>query len=302
MGIRRRAGGNGAQREYHAGAGDRPDGTVVPFEILLTESSGQWRRLRRSVLVENGRNLDLGLDEDLDPVAPGQELTYTLTFGNRSAALAEMTALRLPLPSGTSFVDATGSPTVADSVVTWDVGTLAPGQGGTQEVTVQIDGGVPLGEVLVAQAEIGQAAMQTNTTRATAATRVESGVPVTMSMEINPDPAGQGQMLAVVLAAQNLAGVNSSISLMLRVPSQVLTFPAALTGGGSCFGSINCAAPNHVAWQFPMVPPSGQVSVQIPPSVAQVALVPDGSVIPFDSVLMESSGRWRRLRRSVLVQ
>jgi uncharacterized repeat protein (TIGR01451 family) len=86
-----------------------PNGTVVPFEMLLTESSGQWRRLRRSLLVEDGRNLDLGLDEDRDPAAAGEQLTYTLTFGNRSAALAPNTQLRLPLPAERACEPAPGA-------------------------------------------------------------------------------------------------------------------------------------------------------------------------------------------------
>jgi hypothetical protein len=105
-------------------------------------------------------------------------------------------------------------------------------------------------------------------------------------------------MLAVVLEAQNLAPVNSAISLHVRVPSQVGPFAAASTGGGSC-GTVNCFPTQRVTWQFPMVTPNGEVSVQIPPTVAQVA---DGSIIPFESLLMESSGRWRRLRRTVLVE
>jgi len=48
-----------------------------------------------------------------------------------------------------------------------------------------------------------------------------------------------------------------------------------------------------------MVLSNADVFVQIPP---KVGAVPDGTIIPFESLLMESSGRWRRLRRSVLVE
>jgi uncharacterized repeat protein (TIGR01451 family) len=275
-----------------------PNGTVVPLEILLTESSsGQWRRARRSVLVEDGRNLDLGLDEDRDPAEPGDALTYTLTFGNRSAALAPDTQLRLPLPAGTSFLNAPGA-VLVDGVVTWDVGTLAPGQGGTRELTVALDGSVPLGEVLAAQAEVGEAGVETGATRASAATRVESGVPVELSMAINPDPANQAGLLAVALEVMNLAPVNANVSLSVRVPSQVQAFAAASTGGGSC-GTVNCVGTQIVTWQFPMLPPDGEGFVQLPPTVAQV---PDGTVVPFESWARESTGAWRRLRRSVRVE
>jgi hypothetical protein len=166
---------------------------------------------------------------------------------------------------------------------------------------VDIGESAPLGAIVLAQAEIGEAGVGTNATRATAATRVESGVPVQISIDINPDPVGQGMLLAVAFDVMSLAPVSSSLALSVRVPSQVLFFAAASTGGGSC-GSVNCVPSQIVTWQFPAVAPNGEVFVQIPPTVAPAAQVPDGTVIPFESLLTEASGRWRRLRRSVLVE
>jgi uncharacterized repeat protein (TIGR01451 family) len=181
----------------------------------------------------------------------GEELTYTLTFGNRSAALAPNTQLRLPLPPGTSFLNATGA-VVANRMVTWDLGTVAPGQGGTRQLTVELDSEEPLGEVLLEQAEIGEAGVGTNATRATAATRVERGVPVDVAMEITPDPATQGALLLVALEAMSLAPVNSSLTLGVRVPSQVLAFAAASTGGGAAAGrstaSRRSSSPGSSRW------------------------------------------------------
>jgi len=58
---------------------------------------------RDSLRVESSRLLDLALAEDADPVAPGEQLTYQLSFGNRTGStLASAVVLRLPVPAGAS--------------------------------------------------------------------------------------------------------------------------------------------------------------------------------------------------------
>ena len=52
---------------------------------------------------------DIALRDSADPVAPGADLTYKLTFGYREEALNLANAtLTFPVPAGTSFVSATG--------------------------------------------------------------------------------------------------------------------------------------------------------------------------------------------------
>jgi uncharacterized repeat protein (TIGR01451 family) len=291
--------GSGRSVTFPATVANVPNGSVVPFEMLLTETSGRWRRLRRSALVQS-RGLDLALDEDQDPVAPGDTLTYTLTFGNRSAALAMDMVLALPLPIGTAFSTASDAGALVDGVVSWSLGTLMPGQGGTRTLSVTVDDAAVLGDVINAQATIGAASSGTDQTRASTVTRVETGVPETLAMGITPDPVMQSQMLQVSLDAHNTGNVTAALSLRLRVPSGVQSFNTSSTGGGNCENTVTCDPSERVRWEFPAVPADGMVSVVIPPVIA--AAVTDGTVISFDSALVETSGRLRRLRRSVLVQ
>jgi uncharacterized repeat protein (TIGR01451 family) len=80
----------------------------------------------------------------VDPaaVAPGNRVVFTLNYANSGNAPATNVVLSDPLPSGFTFVSATGSPTSAPAVgsngtVTWDLGTLAAGVSGSVTVTAQ---------------------------------------------------------------------------------------------------------------------------------------------------------------------
>ncbi|MBI5100624.1 MAG: DUF11 domain-containing protein [Nitrospirae bacterium] len=75
-------------------------------------------------------------------VAPGSNVTFTLAYTNSGNATSSSTVLSDPLPSGFTYVSATGSPTSVPSVggngtVTWTIGSLAAGASGSVTVTVQ---------------------------------------------------------------------------------------------------------------------------------------------------------------------
>ena len=66
---------------------------------------------RRTIAIDDDRPLDLAVDADREPVAPGGELRYELSFGNQSSTARTDTELRFPLPAGTSLVEASGNGT-----------------------------------------------------------------------------------------------------------------------------------------------------------------------------------------------
>ncbi|MGX9727747.1 MAG: Ig-like domain-containing protein [Candidatus Electronema sp. VV] len=80
----------------------------------------------------------------VDPagVAPANQVTYTLTYQNIGTQDATGVTLTDPLPSGFTYVSATGSPSSAPAVgsngtVTWNLGTLAAGATASVTVTAQ---------------------------------------------------------------------------------------------------------------------------------------------------------------------
>jgi uncharacterized repeat protein (TIGR01451 family) len=60
-------------------------------------------------------------------VVSGQNLTYTLTYGNGGSGNATGVVISDALPAGTNFVSATGGGTLGSGVVTWNIGVLNAG-------------------------------------------------------------------------------------------------------------------------------------------------------------------------------
>jgi uncharacterized repeat protein (TIGR01451 family) len=70
----------------------------------------------------------------------GSNITYTITYGNSGGADATGVVIRDPVPTGTTFVSATGGGTEAGGVVTWNIGTIPAGTTGlTVQFTVTVN-------------------------------------------------------------------------------------------------------------------------------------------------------------------
>lgn len=71
-----------------------------------------------------------------ESVAFGSNITYTLSFANDGPSAASATTLADPLPAGTTFVSASNGGSLANGIVTWNVGTLSDGESGTRTLIV----------------------------------------------------------------------------------------------------------------------------------------------------------------------
>lgn len=69
----------------------------------------------------------------------GQQVGYQLRYGNAaSAGTAQNAVLTDTLPQGLQFVSATSAPAVAGQVLSWPLGTLAPGNSGVIDVVLVV--------------------------------------------------------------------------------------------------------------------------------------------------------------------
>jgi uncharacterized repeat protein (TIGR01451 family) len=116
--------------------GGTPEGTLVSFDAEVSEDGGTVAMASRSVVVQKIPVFDIAVDESLNPVAPDQVLTYTISYANRSAVSTTNTQLSFPLPAGVSFVSASGGGTFNAGVVQWDLQTFPAKKGGRKTVTV----------------------------------------------------------------------------------------------------------------------------------------------------------------------
>lgn len=71
--------------------------------------------------------------------ASGSNITYTINYANTGGAPATGVIIKDTVPAGTTFVSATGGGTLGAGVVTWTIGTLAPGASGSVQFTVTIN-------------------------------------------------------------------------------------------------------------------------------------------------------------------
>jgi hypothetical protein len=115
-------------------------GGLIRFEAEIRVDGVQWGIESRTIRVTSDSFFTLTVDEDSDPIGTTDLLEYTLTYGNISTNSSD-TQLVFPLPSGTSFVSATGGGEQSAEEVVWDLGSLASGAGGERRVTVQVNTG-----------------------------------------------------------------------------------------------------------------------------------------------------------------
>src|SRR6185503_1608361 len=107
--------------------GDVPTGTILSTLARVEDAAGSRARAGVDTVVQSAAPLSLVLTTDADPVPPGDDLEYTLRFGNDGANALLSTQLVLTLPVGTTLVDAGGG-TAASGAVTWNLGALNAGQ------------------------------------------------------------------------------------------------------------------------------------------------------------------------------
>jgi uncharacterized repeat protein (TIGR01451 family) len=123
-----------------------PSGTTVITNVgtvTTTEESGSTSSNPTTVTVTAAPNLQLGKSADATgTVVSGTQITYTLTYTNTGNAPATNTVITEAVPAGTTFVACSNSCVVSGSTVTWNVGTVNPGDVGAVTLTVAVNDSV----------------------------------------------------------------------------------------------------------------------------------------------------------------
>jgi hypothetical protein len=267
-------------------AATTPDGTLINFFAMLSDPTGGNASGIDSVRVRTQPRYDLALRDSADPIGPGANLAYKLTYGYREEALTLATStLRMRLPRGTSFVSASDGGTFANGFVTWDVGTLAPGDGGTREVVVQVNAADRA--VLQASAEIFDAALPVEQAAAEKLTIVDATPPLAVTIDANADPARPNELLNVLAVVANRDTVARTVTLRLRYPDGLASVASANVSGASCPPSF-CDPGEIVTWSLGSIAPGKTMTVEIAPFVASTT--PDGQLINFIAIANDTAG------------
>jgi len=254
--------------------------------------------------------LDLSVsDGDGDPAIPGDVVTYRLAVGNPTGALMDAVDLRLQLPAGASFVSASDGgafdeAAIIDGVVAWDLGALDPGATRTRECVAQLDAGSVPGSILEARAH---AAASTGTpTLGAAATRIEEGVPLLLTIDLGPDPAAPDKTITGVLTATNTGTAPlDGVEVEVMLPQQTANFYLIGASGGTaqCRGPLTadtCSAGERLVWTVGTLAAGNGITLTMPPVVK--AATTDGSVMTFEARGRASGGVNTAARASVRIE
>jgi uncharacterized repeat protein (TIGR01451 family) len=243
------------------------DGRLLALQTDVQADGSIQTRVRKSLRIQGDPLLELQVDEDRDPVAPGEVFTYRLTYANRTAVDLAGVELRLPLPPNVTLVSASDGGTQIGNEVVWSLGTVPAGHGGTSQAAVSLSLGAMPGDLLpVHSARAVASGFPTLQTLADVVTRVEDPLPLQLAAVIDPPTVDFSEtfVATVTLTHTGLAPL-TGVVLQARMPGEgiLATWEVDITGGGQCAGTT-CTARELVTWDLGTLNPGQVVTVDLP--------------------------------------
>ena len=218
----------------------------------LTYDSGSVPASASSlVVIGSAPGLELSIAANRDPVVPGETLTYSLAFGNRSINQVDEVTLRAPLPAGTTFVSATAGGKVEVGAVTWNLkDRLVAGAVDVRRFTVTVGNSVAAGDVINAAAQLVDNATARTLVRSETVTGAVGATPlVRLSSTASPDP-GDHTHINYSLSVTNTQTVPVTGVNIYDLPPQFVSVASnAITDGGNCQGG-SCQTGERISWNI----------------------------------------------------
>ncbi len=275
-------------------ANTTPDGTLIPLRARVSSDFSRTVWERRSLLVDQDRPLNLRVDVDRNPVAPGDLVKYHFTFTNRGASGVDQARLSFPLPAGTRLVAANGLPRLDNGLIIWDLGMLAPGEGGRVRAALEVDSALLDGVLLESEPTVlrAEADLQTHRSRANPTTRTETGVGVEIALQVGFEAFQAGQTIPAELVVTNTSNsVLTGVTARLFFPDWLNNLvDAQISDEGDCttlFGGGRCDSFETVVWDLGNLASEASKTVSIPPVIQ--SNTPSGEMIRFHATVSDDA-------------
>jgi uncharacterized repeat protein (TIGR01451 family) len=217
-----------------------PEGSVIDGSATASSFQGGGASASADAVVDSSPALSLTMEGAKSPVEPEEEQTYTLTYSVPGESSLSGTSLQAAVPSGASFVSATGGGSLNGGQVQWDLGTVEPGEGGHRTFTVEAGSDLSEGALLTSEAE---ASSGSNAARGQTATAVDIEAPIRLAMTASPDPVSPGGQVVYQITVTN-QGSERADAVDVRSVLPAHTDAKEGNTDGDCDGSDNPFACN----------------------------------------------------------
>ena len=261
-----------------------PAGTLLAYRVALQPLGADMHWVEASGRVDNARALNLDVVADAQTAGPAQEVSYTLNYANWGQDPIDPGKLILNLPAGTSHEE--GTP------LEFDLGRIAPGAGGVQQVTVMVNDEVAEGDQLLATAELREDGIAHASTNASAWTTV-SNFSLDASLRVDPVELDQQELHEISLAVSNPGTEIENANVTLWLPLGIDRVQSTnLSDGAVCQG--NCYAGSAISWSIEDLGPGQTRTVWARAIVARNAA--DGQLLSYRAQVapLGSSPSWLR--------
>ncbi len=275
-------------------------GELINFDVTAVDVAGLQTRESEVVRINNNTLYEVILSDSSEPSVAGSDLTYRLDFAYRGdAASVNNTELVLSLPTGVIFSSASDGGTLNGSEVSWPLGFLSPGDGGTRFVDVAIDNGLTSGSVLNAQATVGSLTNPVQFALSEVNTAISSTSGLQVAVESSSNPAQPSTIMNYQLVVSNTDPFTRfGVDLTLIYPFEFSGISEA-NFDGDC-GSTTCTGSEIVTWTLGSIPAGGVVTVDLPSTISSTAL--DGRLVPLRAIVEDDQGAQALKTETVRIQ
>lgn len=273
-------------------------GRLIEWDARINTSNGARAFKRQTIAVNSRAIAALSVQQDADPVAPGNSTEYVLRFGNPTASDITATTLTANLPKGTTFVSASDAGILNGDTVTWPLGTLLAGSIDERRLVVTVPPGAVQGSQIALESDLnGTANFQPMQRRAALTAMVGVGGPLVFSVdEVSTFTAtGRDAMTTVRVSNPTFQPVLDS-RVRLRTPGGFEQISESIVLGGlnssiSCdevSGSATCTRNEFLIWDIAALNPGQSVELSVPTRLASGTAA--GRIIPWEALLTQSNG------------
>jgi hypothetical protein len=258
-----------------------PDGTLISFDAEVRAADEVPVFVSATTVVDDGRPLDIAINDGPHPIAPGEVVVYVVHIGNTASAAMDG-SLSLAVPDGATFFSASsGGMLQSDGSVEWSIVELSAGRNAKRELAVEVSDDTVPGSQLRTQATVTLGAGSEARVLATEHTPIGLSS-LLLSMTLTPEVAEPSEQLLVETTVSNTSGAAvDDVAVRLVLPEGISPVPSGdLLAGGAC-GSPTCAPGDAVTWSIGTLGIGASSVVGFPAVV--LASAPAGRLITFES-------------------